>query len=148
MAPACFFSSSLVLSPPLLTRTGPKASYGAFDLQTRQASPEKLRSITRRPWTSKHRMAIRVHVYDATRARRGAIQGGCTHSPGDETFFFANAYPPGTFDVGSCGVALNSTTRRHPRLGLVAVSRGPTPTQIHIRGLCHLPLGRSRSHSD
>ena len=37
--------------------------------------------------------------------------------------------------MGSCGIALNSTTRKHPRLGLVAGSRGPT--QIHIRGLCH-----------
>ena len=49
--------------------------------------------------------------------------------------FFAIAFPPGTFYVGSCGIALNSTTRRHPRLGLVAGSRGPT--QIHIRGLRH-----------
>ena len=32
----------------------------------------------------------------------------------------------------SCGIALNSTTRRHPRLGLVAGSRGPT--QIHSSG--------------
>ena len=33
---------------------------------------------------------------------------------------------------GCCGIALNSTTRRHPRLGLVAGSRGPT--QIHSSG--------------
>ena len=38
-------------------------------------------------------------------------------------------------NVRSFGIALNSTTRRHPRLGLVAGSRGLT--QIHIRGLCH-----------
>ena len=52
---------------------------------------------------------------------------------------FAMALPPGTVDVGSCGIALNSTTRRHPRLGLVSGSRGPT--QIHIRGLCHWATG-------
>ena len=39
------------------------------------------------------------------------------------------------FYGGSRGVALNSTTRRHPRLGVVAGSGGPT--QIHTRGLCH-----------
>ena len=49
--------------------------------------------------------------------------------------FFRNGFPPGNFYVGSCRIALNSTTRRHPRLGLAAGSRGPT--QIHIRGLCH-----------
>ena len=42
------------------------------------------------------------------------------------------ACPP---SVGSCGIALDSTTRRHPRLGLVAGLRGPT--QIHIRAPCH-----------
>ena len=36
--------------------------------------------------------------------------------------------------VGS-RLALNSTTRRYPRLGLVVRSRGPT--QIHIRGIHH-----------
>ena len=53
--------------------------------------------------------------------------------------FFVIAFPPGTIYGGSCGIALNSTTRRHPRLGLVSAlvagSRGPA--QIHIRGLCH-----------
>ena len=49
--------------------------------------------------------------------------------------FFVIASFPGTIYGGSCGIALNSTTRRHPRLGLVSGSRGPT--QIHIRGLCH-----------
>ena len=48
---------------------------------------------------------------------------------------FFRAFLHGTFYGGSCGIALNSTTRRHPRLGLVSGSRGPT--QIHIRGLCH-----------
>ena len=49
--------------------------------------------------------------------------------------FFVITSSPGTIYGGSCGIALNSTTRRHPRLGLVSGSRGPT--QIHIRGLCH-----------
>ena len=50
--------------------------------------------------------------------------------------FFVITSSPGTFNGGrSCGIALNSTTRRHPRLGLVAGSRGPT--QIHIRSPCH-----------
>ena len=35
---------------------------------------------------------------------------------------------------------LLTTTRSQPRLGLVEGSRGPT--QTHIRGLCHWPLGR------
>ena len=56
-------------------------------------------------------------------------------APDMKRFFFAIAPPPGTFFGGSCGIALNSTTRRHPRLGLVAGSRGPT--QTHFRGLCH-----------
>ena len=55
--------------------------------------------------------------------------------PRPENVFFEIAFPPGTFYGGSCGIALNSTTRMHPRLGLVAGSHGAT--QIHIRGLCH-----------
>ena len=55
--------------------------------------------------------------------------------PRKRNVFFVITSSPGTFYVGSCGIALNSTTRRHPRLGLVAGPRGPT--QIHIRGLCH-----------
>ena len=57
------------------------------------------------------------------------------NSAGHETFFLLVTPPPGTFYGGSCGIALNSTTRRHPRLGLVAGPRGPA--QIHIRGLRH-----------
>ena len=47
---------------------------------------------------------------------------------------------------GSCGISLNSTTRRHPRLGLVPGSRGPT--QIHIRGGASAtgPVSRRASH--
>ena len=71
--------------------------------------------------------------------RAGCSGGGgspvlVVYSPGHETVFVI-APPPGTFYEGSCGIALYSTTRRHPRLGLVAGSHGPT--QIHIRGLCH-----------
>ena len=64
---------------------------------------------------------------------------------------FEIAPPPGAYHGRSFGIALNSTTRRHPRLGLVAGSRGPT--QIHIRGLCHWagvytgePTGRPTGH--
>ena len=32
------------------------------------------------------------------------------HSPRNETFFFVISSSPGTFYVGSCGIALNSTT--------------------------------------
>ena len=63
----------------------------------------------------------------------GAASGGHLTFGGFASFEIA--FPPGTFYVGSCGIALNSTTRRHLRLGLVAGSCGPT--QIHIRGLCH-----------
>ena len=55
--------------------------------------------------------------------------------PRSKNVFFVITFPPGTIYGGSCGIALNPTTRRHPRLGLVSGSRGPT--QIHIRGLCH-----------
>ena len=55
--------------------------------------------------------------------------------PTKRNVFFVITSSPATFCGGSCGTALNSTTRRHPRLGLVAGSRGPT--QIHIRGLRH-----------
>ena len=51
------------------------------------------------------------------------------------TYLMEMAFHPGTFYGGSCGISLNSTTRRHPRLGLVVRSRDPT--QIHIRGLRH-----------
>ena len=54
--------------------------------------------------------------------------------------FFVITFPPGTIYGGSCGIALNSTTRRHPRLGLVAGSRGPT--QIHIRASATGPVSR------
>ena len=47
---------------------------------------------------------------------------------------------PGTFYGGSCGIALNSTTRMHPRLGLVAGSRGPT--QIHPGASATGPVSR------
>ena len=58
------------------------------------------------------------------------------YSPGNGTVFFVITSSPGAIYGGSCGIALNSTTQRHPpRLGLVSGSRGPT--QIHIRGLCH-----------
>ena len=57
------------------------------------------------------------------------------HSPGNGTFFFRKNFSYWNVNGRSCGIALNSTTRRHPRLGLVSGSRGPT--QIHIRGLCH-----------
>ena len=39
-------------------------------------------------------------------------------SPGNGTVFFVITFSPGEIYVGSCGIALNSTTRRHPRLGL------------------------------
>ena len=63
------------------------------------------------------------------------------HSPGHETLFLERDLPHGAFYVGSCGIALNPSenpsTRRHPRLCLVAGSRGPA--KIHsIRGL-YLP---------
>ena len=64
--------------------------------------------------------------------------------PRKRNVFFVITSSPGTFYGGSCGIALNSTTRRHPRLGfmlgLVSGSRGPT--QIHIRGLCHWAVSR------
>ena len=63
-----------------------------------------------------------------------AVGRGSTAQETDERFFVIT-FPPGALYGGSCGIALNSTTRRHPRLGLVSGSRGPT--QIHIRGLCH-----------
>ena len=62
------------------------------------------------------------------------ICGGLAQ-PTKRNGFFVIASSPGTIYGGSCGIAINSTTRRHPRLGLVSGSRGPT--QIHIRGLCH-----------
>ena len=55
--------------------------------------------------------------------------------PRKRNVFFVIASSPGTVYVGSCGIALNSTTRRHPWLGLVAGSR--SPTQTHTRGLRH-----------
>ena len=58
-----------------------------------------------------------------------------TAQPRKRNVFFAITSPPGAIYGGSFGIALNSTTRRHPRLGLVSGLRGPT--QIHIRGLCH-----------
>ena len=83
-----------------------------------------------------------VHLTDSASREACWPRVGCqwtkdsqSYSPRHGTFFFAIACSPGTVYVGSCGIALNSTTRRHPRLGLVAGSRGPA--QIHIRGLCH-----------
>ena len=59
-----------------------------------------------------------------------------THATAPDTErFFRNNFFPWKILWGSCGIALNSTTRRHPQLGLVSGSCGPT--QIHIRGLCH-----------
>ena len=46
------------------------------------------------------------------------------NTAGHETYFCGN-FSPVTFYGGSCGIVLNSTTRRHPRLGLVAGPRGP-----------------------
>ena len=72
--------------------------------------------------------------YGETKDRRPSWALG-TYFPRHETFFSYN-FSPWNFYVGSCGIALNSTTRRHPRLGFLVVgSRGPT--QIHIRGLRH-----------
>ena len=67
--------------------------------------------------------------------RATPLQCGRPEQPTKRNGYFAIPFFPGTIYVGSCGIALNSTTRRHPRLGLVSGSRGPT--QIHIRGLCH-----------
>ena len=66
--------------------------------------------------------------------------------PRKRNIFFVIAPSPGTIYVGSCGIALNSTTRRHPRLGLVSGSRGPT--QIHIRALCHRATPPHPQHSN
>ena len=56
--------------------------------------------------------------------------------PRKRNVFFVITFPPGIIYGGSFGIALNLTTRRHPRLGLVSGS-SCDPTQIHIRGLCH-----------
>ena len=53
--------------------------------------------------------------------------------PTKRNIFFVITSSPGNFYEGSCEIALNSTTRRHPRRGLVSGSRGPM--QTHIRGL-------------
>ena len=45
--------------------------------------------------------------------------------------FFRNNPFPWDFYGGSCGIALNSTSRRHPRLGLVSGSRGPSDANPH-----------------
>ena len=37
-------------------------------------------------------------------------------------FFVGNNFPPWGFYVGSSGIALNPTTRRHPRLGGLLVA--------------------------
>ena len=50
-----------------------------------------------------------------------------------ELLFFLMASFPSTFYGGSFGIALNSTTQKHARLGFVAGSRGPA--NIYIRGL-------------
>ena len=67
------------------------------------------------------------------RGRDRGVNGGI--QPRKRNGYFAITSSHGTVYVGSFGIALNPTTRRHPRLGLVAGSRGPT--QIHIRGLRH-----------
>ena len=63
------------------------------------------------------------------------FRGLCHWTAQETNLFLVTTSSPGAFYGGNFKIALNSTTRRHPRLGLVAGSRGPT--QIHIRGLCH-----------
>ena len=55
--------------------------------------------------------------------------------------FFVIAFSPETFYAGSCEIALNSTTRRHPRLGLVAIGGGITRSGANPHP-GPLPLGR------
>ena len=93
-----------------------------------------------RPSTSENNSMSRNHAEPVAGAwlccaRAPAHRHVAPRQPTKRNVFFVIAFPPGTIYGGSCGIALNSTTRRHPRLGLVSGSRGPT--QIHIRGLCH-----------
>ena len=106
-------------------KTRPRRAFGK-----RPPAPRKPKGKPGRPFVGAHGGGS-VPYYNGVMNFGGSPET----QPRKRNVFFVITSPPGTIYVGSCGIALNSTTRRHPRLGLVSGSRGPT--QIHIRGLCH-----------